>query len=125
MPNYLKIQGNIDKKLRKNGFLFEIMIPQPGTYSPVTGVRNRGVKLYTVWGIKLGSEVKPINNVESGFNDYVLMLSALDSSGVSYEMPPKGSRIMINGREVEIVDSVRELNLTNVPLFYKIILRNI
>lgn len=125
MPDYLKIQGNVDKKLRKNGILFEIKIPQPGVYDQVTGDRIREVKTLKVYGLKIGSEIKSIPANELGFNDYMLMLSSLDSDGNVYDIPPKGSKIVINNKDVEIVDAVRELNLTNVPLFYRIILRNI
>ena len=126
MPNYLKIQGDVDKKLRKNGILFELRIPQTGSYDPTTGNRIREFKTLKVYGVKIGSEIKSLPPMELGFNDYILMLSSIDEGGDSYDIPPKeGSKILINGREVEIVDTVMQLNLTNVPLFYKVILRNI
>ena len=126
MPNYLKIQQNVDKKLRKNGILFLITKKGGGTYDPVTGVSSRESITVGVYGLKVSALRKPFpDNLELHYGDFMLMLSPLDSIGEQYELPKKGSSITINGREVEVIDVATELNLTNVPLFYRIILRSI
>ncbi len=130
MPNYLKIQQNVDKKLRKNGILFLITKKGVGTYDPVTGVSSRESVAVAVavgvYGLKVSALRKPFpDGIELHYGDFILMLSPLDSTGGQYELPKKGSSITINGREVEVIDVATELNLTDVPLFYRIVLRNI
>jgi hypothetical protein len=126
MPNYLKIQQNVDKKLKKNGILFLITTKGVGTYDPITGVSSRESITVGVYGLKASALRKPFpNNLELRYGDFMLMLSALDSTGGQYELPKKGSSITINGKEVEVIDVVTELNLTEVPLFYRIVLRGI
>lgn len=126
MPNYLKIQRNVDKKLRKNGVLFLITKEGMGTYDPVTGVSSRETVTMGVYGLKVSASRKPFSDgIELHYGDFMLMLSPLDSTGKQYELPKKGSSITINGREAEVIGIATELNLTDVPLFYRIVLRNI
>ena len=127
MPNYLEIQQNVDKKLRRNGILFLITTTKGvGTYDPVTGIFSRESVTMGVYGLKVSASRKPFpDGIELHYGDFMLMLSPLDSTGEQYELPKKGSSITINGRETEVIGIATELNLTNVPLFYRIVLRGI
>jgi hypothetical protein len=126
MLNYLEIQHSVDEKLRKNGILFLITTEGVGTYDPVKGISSRETVIIGVYGLRVSVLRKPFpDGIELHYGDFMLMLSPLDSTGKQYELPKKGSSITINGCEAEVIGIATELNLTNVPLFYRIVLRNI
>lgn len=124
MPNYPNIQKKVDSKLRKNGISFEIKLSLPDIYDPTTGNALKQNSVVSAYGIKTTSENKQSNS-EVRYGDYILMLSTLDIDGNQYPMPKRGSVIMIDGKEVEVVNTVVELNLTDIPLYYNVVLRGI
>lgn len=125
MPNYLKIQADVDKKLRQNGTLFELDLNKAGTYNPTTGESNRETATIKVYGLKVVSKIPDALAFKIKYGDYLLIMSAIDEDGDQYEPPSKGSKISFRGIESEIVDSVVELNFTGIPVLYKFILKGL
>lgn len=125
MPNYLKIQSDVDSKLRQNGALFELVSEGSGIYNPTTGTSSRETKIIKAFGIKTISKFVESDNFKVKYGDFLLLLSAIDENGDQYDCPSKGTKVLIDGVETEVVDSVIELNFTGIPVLYKFILKGI